>query len=70
MRCPTCKLEFQPEDSPSKPFCSERCRLIDLGQWLDGSYTLPDVPDPEADEAPDENWSGEQFSDAEEPTDV
>jgi endogenous inhibitor of DNA gyrase (YacG/DUF329 family) len=52
MRCPTCKREFKPEDSPARPFCSERCRLIDLGRWLDEGYSVPVVPDPEADEAP------------------
>ena len=35
------------------PFCSERCRLIDLGRWLDEVHTLPAVPDPEADEVPE-----------------
>jgi uncharacterized protein len=35
------------------PFCSERCRSIDLNRWLDESYSLPDIPDPEDDETPD-----------------
>jgi uncharacterized protein len=52
MRCPTCKREFQTSESTALPFCSERCRLIDLGRWLDEDYTLPVVPDPEADELP------------------
>ena len=26
------------------PFCSERCKLIDLGKWLDGGYTIPGEP--------------------------
>ena len=34
------------------PFCSERCRTIDLGRWLGEVYSMPVVPDPEADEAP------------------
>jgi endogenous inhibitor of DNA gyrase (YacG/DUF329 family) len=29
------------------PFCSDRCRLIDLGAWLDGDYTIPAEPAPE-----------------------
>ena len=33
MRCPTCERDFQPADSPALPFCSDRCRLIDLGRW-------------------------------------
>jgi len=27
---------------PTAPFCSERCRLIDLGRWLDEGYSVPD----------------------------
>jgi endogenous inhibitor of DNA gyrase (YacG/DUF329 family) len=59
MHCPVCKLEFEAESSAAKPFCSDRCKTIDLGRWLEGSYQLPDVPDPEADEEPDDNWSGD-----------
>ena len=39
--CPTCKKKFNYYDSQFRPFCSERCRLIDLGQWLTESYTVP-----------------------------
>jgi len=39
LRCPICKKEVQKE-APTFPFCSERCRLIDLGNWLDGKYAL------------------------------
>jgi endogenous inhibitor of DNA gyrase (YacG/DUF329 family) len=53
MRCPTCEREFSPEKSPALPFCSERCRLIDLGRWLDEGFALPAVPDPDADETPE-----------------
>jgi hypothetical protein len=54
MRCPVCNREFDPAASPALPFCSERCRTIDLGRWLGETYTLPVVPDPEADELPEE----------------
>jgi uncharacterized protein len=54
MRCPTCKREFAPDASPAKPFCSERCRLIDLGRWLDEGYAVPSNPDSETDELPEE----------------
>jgi endogenous inhibitor of DNA gyrase (YacG/DUF329 family) len=40
-RCPICEKSFRPEDSPALPFCSERCRQIDLGRWLDQRYGLP-----------------------------
>jgi len=37
------------------PFCSARCRSIDLGRWLDEAYSLPHLPDPEEDETPAED---------------
>lgn len=47
LRCPTCKklvLASQPEF----PFCSERCRLIDLGKWASGGYVIStSLNDPE-----------------------
>jgi endogenous inhibitor of DNA gyrase (YacG/DUF329 family) len=55
MRCPTCEREFQPSESAALPFCSERCRLIDLGRWLDEGYSVPAIPDPDADEPPPPN---------------
>lgn len=39
--CPSCKKKFEYYSSEFRPFCSERCRLIDLGQWLNESYTVP-----------------------------
>jgi endogenous inhibitor of DNA gyrase (YacG/DUF329 family) len=37
---------------PQFPFCSPRCRLIDLGRWLDGSYRLPaEEPEPAEEDA-------------------
>jgi endogenous inhibitor of DNA gyrase (YacG/DUF329 family) len=53
MRCPICKREFESSQSGALPFCSERCRTIDLGRWLGEGYGLPVAPDPEADELPD-----------------
>ena len=40
--CPTCKapVEWGPQ-SPNRPFCSERCKLIDLGQWANEGYRIP-----------------------------
>ena len=54
MRCPVCNREFDTATSAALPFCSERCRTIDLGRWLGEVYSVPVVPDPEADERPDE----------------
>ncbi|MEM6330188.1 MAG: DNA gyrase inhibitor YacG [Planctomycetota bacterium] len=50
MQCPLCKTEFEPDQTPAMPFCSERCRTIDLGRWLEEGYGLPHMPDPEDDE--------------------
>ena len=47
MQCPTCKKEVAlPADGAPMgpfPFCSDRCKLIDLGRWLDGKYQIPVV---------------------------
>lgn len=40
MRCPTCKRETVWEGNPFRPFCSERCRWIDLDNWLSGRYRI------------------------------
>ncbi|MFZ5445460.1 MAG: DNA gyrase inhibitor YacG [Myxococcota bacterium] len=41
MKCPSCKREVlsRPEN-PCFPFCSERCRAVDLGRWLGGEYRI------------------------------
>ncbi len=38
-RCPICRKPLDP-GAKSFPFCSDRCRLIDLGKWLGGDYTI------------------------------
>lgn len=40
-RCPMCGTELGPELSPARPFCSPRCKKLDLQNWLDGVYRLP-----------------------------
>ena len=51
--CPTCgkKNTWLPENA-SRPFCSERCKLIDLGEWADEARRIAGEP---ADKVPDEN---------------
>ena len=39
--CPRCGEPSQWEDNPYRPFCSERCKLIDLGAWASESYSIP-----------------------------
>ncbi|MCW5835849.1 MAG: DNA gyrase inhibitor YacG [Labilithrix sp.] len=49
-RCPICDAAVQPRSSnPSYPFCTARCKTIDLGKWLNEEYRIP-VPDAELDE--------------------
>lgn len=39
-RCPSCKQDFsEPQDF--LPFCSKRCKLLDLGAWAAGAYKIP-----------------------------
>jgi hypothetical protein len=40
-------------NAPFFPFCSERCRLRDLGAWLDGQYSVPAEPDGASDDGDD-----------------
>jgi len=39
--CPQCAKQVDWDANPFRPFCSERCRLVDLGAWLDEKYTIP-----------------------------
>jgi uncharacterized protein len=41
VKCPTCQRELDWETAPFRPFCSERCRLIDLGAWLSEQHAIP-----------------------------
>lgn len=41
VKCPICRTEVPWEGNPYRPFCSERCRLIDLGAWTEGRYRIP-----------------------------
>lgn len=49
-RCPICRRPAAPE---VRPFCSQRCREVDLARWLGGVYRIPDdevAPPAEGDE--------------------
>ena len=59
VRCPICERDMEGErsDWPQFPFCSPRCKTIDLGRWLRESYRVPaddpdGAPDPEETEVP------------------
>ena len=54
VNCPHCKKSFEYYDSEFRPFCSDKCKLIDIGSWLNESYAIAGrshsvyIEDPEA----------------------
>ena len=60
-RCPICQKVSAPRsENPSFPFCSPRCRAVDLGKWLGEEYRVPDRGAEEReDELPDTGESGD-----------
>jgi endogenous inhibitor of DNA gyrase (YacG/DUF329 family) len=67
--CPTCKrrvcvLQEDPLKLPKFfPFCSQRCKLIDLGAWLDADYRIVGTPDEES-EPPGEKGPSTEDADS------
>jgi hypothetical protein len=53
--CPRCSAQapYSP-DNPWRPFCSERCRVIDLGAWASEAYRVPLPPEQPPDAEPDD----------------
>ena len=53
VNCPHCKRQCDWQDNPWRPFCSERCKLIDLGAWFQEKHAIPgetvDFPDADPD---------------------
>ena len=41
VKCPTCSRETEYTGNKYRPFCSERCQLIDFGAWADEEFSLP-----------------------------
>jgi hypothetical protein len=41
VKCPRCGREVEYEGNEFRPFCSQRCKLIDFGAWADEEYALP-----------------------------
>ena len=48
MTCSTCGRDFLLDETEAPPFCSQRCRMIDLGRWLDEEIGVPHEGGPEA----------------------
>jgi endogenous inhibitor of DNA gyrase (YacG/DUF329 family) len=55
VRCPTCQREvIWVAESKWRPFCSERCRMVDLGAWFAGERSIAgDSQEPPPEESPD-----------------
>ncbi len=63
IKCPHCgKPSVYDASNPSRPFCSERCQLMDLGKWADEKYA---VPGEAVDSKSDVNENPERESDEE-----
>jgi len=54
LKCPQCATTVDWSANPYRPFCSERCRMIDLGAWLGEKYAIPGEP---VDESTDDDES-------------
>lgn len=54
VKCPTCGRKTEYKGNEFRPFCSERCKLLDFGAWADEEYSLPaetaDLSDEDVDE--------------------
>jgi uncharacterized protein len=47
VHCPKCGKETEFKGNPNRPFCSERCKILDLGDWAAGAYKIPVQEDQE-----------------------
>ena len=62
VKCPTCRKETSWENNPHRPFCSDRCQLIDLGAWVEERYKIPgDDLEIDIDQNADEEEGGKKF---------
>lgn len=55
VKCPTCRTKTEWEGNEFRPFCSERCRLIDLGKWLDEEHRIETEAAPGTDSSTEEH---------------
>ena len=60
-KCPTCGKPVEEQENPWRPFCSERCKLIDFGRWANEEYRVlgQHINPPEVTERPDADESDE-----------
>lgn len=49
MQCPECGRNIEDPAQPYRPFCSRRCKLLDLKKWISGEYRIASVAEDESD---------------------
>ncbi|RJQ44665.1 MAG: DNA gyrase inhibitor YacG [Nitrospiraceae bacterium] len=54
VKCPTCRQWTEWQDNHFRPFCSERCKLIDLGAWASEKYRIESKLTDEGESTPSE----------------
>ena len=52
IKCPQCGKERDTEGNPFRPFCCERCKLLDLGSWISGDYRIAETDQEKWTESP------------------
>lgn len=55
--CPSCGKKLLWAESPFRPFCSQRCKLADLGKWLDEDYRISSPLEDESEHSKEEEPS-------------
>ncbi|OGL40197.1 MAG: hypothetical protein A3C43_06465 [Candidatus Schekmanbacteria bacterium RIFCSPHIGHO2_02_FULL_38_11] len=64
MKCPTCDKQVKFKNNLFRPFCSERCKLVDLGHWFEERYIIKGQEDESGEknskELPEENQSSKE----------
>ena len=50
VKCPHCRKETEWSGNEFRPFCSERCKMIDLGAWANEDFRIPGGPPPSDEE--------------------
>jgi len=52
IKCPRCGNETTLENNPYRPFCGERCKLVDLGKWISEKYSISNTESQEENDSP------------------
>jgi uncharacterized protein len=50
LKCPRCGIETENSGNPYRPFCSERCKIIDLGNWISEAYRISKANEDESED--------------------